>query len=77
MKYKIISIVSRLLQPVLSYCQSSPSRGVLCLSDEALATALYADIHALDYAALTSSMQTTLFKSPINGTFLLSFIQHC
>jgi hypothetical protein len=26
---------------------------------------------------LTSSMQTTVFKSPINGTFLLSFIQHC
>jgi hypothetical protein len=39
--------------------------------DEALATDLYADIHALDYAVLTSSMQTTVFKSPINGTFLL------
>jgi hypothetical protein len=39
--------------------------------------ALYADIHALDYAVLTSSMKTTVFKSPINGTFLLSFTQHC
>jgi hypothetical protein len=26
---------------------------------------------------LPSSMQTTVFKSPINGTSLLSFIQHC
>jgi hypothetical protein len=26
---------------------------------------------------LTSSMQTTVFKSPINGTFLLSFVQYC
>jgi hypothetical protein len=26
---------------------------------------------------LTSSMQTTVFKSPINGTFLLSFIERC
>jgi hypothetical protein len=25
---------------------------------------------------LTSSMQTTVFKSPINGKFLLSFTQH-
>jgi hypothetical protein len=46
----------------------------LCV--ESLATAFYADIHALDYAVSTSSMQTTLFKSPINGTFLLSFIKH-
>jgi hypothetical protein len=42
-------------------------------SDEAVATALYADIHALDYAVLTSSKQT----SPISGEVLLSFIQHC
>jgi hypothetical protein len=47
----------------------------LCV--EALATAFYADIHALDYAVLISSMQTTVLKSPIYGTFLLSFIQHC
>jgi hypothetical protein len=46
-------------------------------SDKALAAALYTDIHAPDYAVLTSSMQTTVFKSPINGTFLLSFVQHC
>jgi hypothetical protein len=46
-------------------------------SDEALATVLYADIHALDYAVLTSSVQNTVFKYPVNGTFLLSFVQHC
>jgi hypothetical protein len=30
MKYKIIRIVPRLLQPVLSYCHPSLSRGILC-----------------------------------------------
>jgi hypothetical protein len=77
MEYKIVRIVTRLLQPVLSYCHPSFHVVYSVFSDEALATALYANIHALDYAVLTSSMQTTVLKSPINGTFLPSFIEHC
>jgi hypothetical protein len=77
MKYKVIRIVTRLLQPVLFYCHHSLHVVYSVFSDEALTTVLYADIHDLDYAVLTSSMQTTIFKTPINGTLLLSFIQHC
>jgi hypothetical protein len=76
-KLWVLSTVTLFLQPALSYCHHSPSVACSVFSDDALATALYVDIHALDYAVLTSSMQTTVLKSPINGKFLLSFIQHC
>jgi hypothetical protein len=76
-KEPVLKILTRLPQPVLSYCILHLHVVYSVFSDEALATALYADIHALDYAVLTSSKQTTVFKSAINGIFLLSFIQHC